>query len=68
VRDVASALLFNEAGDRTHQVVLGEDFVVRATHFHEDCGTLVAEDMGPALEVAWRGVTEPRDSLRRSPS
>src|SRR5437879_11248909 len=49
-RERRSTLLFHEAGDGAHEVVLGEDFETRVAHFDKDRGILVAEDVRDALD------------------
>src|SRR5258708_6532423 len=45
-----SALLFHEAGDGAHQIVLGEDLETRVAHLDKDRGILMAEDVCDALD------------------
>src|SRR5580704_9527706 len=45
-----SAFLFHEAGDRAHQVVLGENLEARAAHFDENRWILVAQNVRDTLD------------------
>jgi hypothetical protein len=45
----ASALLTDKAGDRVHQVKLGEDFELAIVHLDEHRGTFVAQEVRDTL-------------------
>src|SRR6266567_302707 len=60
-REWISTLLFHEAGDGAHQIVLGEDFETRVAHFDKDRGILVAEYLRDALDG--RGLRHLRERI-----
>src|SRR6266581_5377837 len=60
-REWISTLLFHEAGDGAHEVVLGEDLEARVAHFDKDRRILVAEDLRDALDG--RGLRHLRERL-----
>src|SRR6266851_4850253 len=60
-REWISTLLFHEAGDGAHEVVLGQDFEACVTHLDKDRGIFVAKDMRDALDG--RGLRHLRERL-----